>query len=127
MRRHFGETGRVKPTAYAGWVLLTGDVASEQDKTKAGQLASQIEKVTRVFNEVRVGDITPVSVRSNDTWITSKVKASLLNTKEVPSRSINVTTERGVVYLMGRVTEIESRRASKVAASVAGVNKVVTL
>src|SRR5690606_8351378 len=84
-------------------------------------------KVQKVVNQIRVGDVTPISVRSNDTWLTSKVKTALINTKEVPSRTINVTTERGVVYLMGKVTDAESQRAGKAAAGVNGVNKVVKL
>ena len=88
---------------------------------------SNIEKVTKVYNRLRVGEVTPVSVRSNDTWLTSKVRTSLINTKEVPSRTIVVTTERGIVYLMGRVTAPEAQRAAKVAAGIKGVNQVATL
>src|SRR5690606_29333816 len=83
--------------------------------------------VVKVYNRLRVGDVTTVSVRSNDTWLTSKVRTSLINTKEVPSRTIVVTTERGVVYLMGRITQTEAQRAAKVAANVKGVNQVATL
>src|SRR5690606_8677546 len=81
----------------------------------------------KVVNQLRIGPITPVSVRTNDTWLTSKVKTALINTKEVPSRTINVSTERGVVYLMGKVTADEAERAAKAAASVTGINKQVKL
>lgn len=127
MRRLFEDRARVNTTSYAGMVLLTGDVPTPADKQKAGEAAGNIEKVRRVINELRVGDITPVSVRTNDTWLTSKVKANLVNTKDVPSRTMIVTTERGIVYLLGKVTAAESERAGKVAASVGGVNKVVKL
>lgn len=127
MRRLFEDRARVNATSYAGTVLLSGDVPTAQDKQQAGEAVRKIEKVRKVVNELRVGDITPISVRTNDTWITSKVKANLVNTKEVPSRTINVTTERGVVYLLGKVTAAEGERAGKVAASVPGVNKVVKL
>lgn len=122
-----GDKGRVNSTSYAGWLLLTGDVPSEQVKQRAGDEARQIEKVKRVFNELRVGEITPLSVRTNDTWLTSKVTASLIDTKGVPTRTIIVTTERGVVYLMGKVTATEGELAAKVASGVSGVNKVVKL
>lgn len=128
MRKLFGEEkARVNTTSYAGLLLLTGDVPTEQDKQKAETAAQGVDKVRRVINQIRVGDVTPISVRSNDTWLTSKVRTALINTKEVPSRTINVTTERGIVYLMGKVTETESQRAGKVAAGVSGVNKVVKL
>lgn len=127
MRRLFddNDSARVNATSYAGRLLLTGDVPTEQAKQQAGTAAEKIEKVKRVINELRVGEKTPVSLRTNDTWITSKVKTALINTKEVPTRTIVVTTERGVVYLLGKVTRDESARAAKVAASVKNVNKVV--
>lgn len=127
MRRLFDNTARVQATSYAGRLLLTGDVPSEQAKKQAGEAAEQVEKVVQVVNELRAGEITPLSVRSQDTWLTSKVKTALINTKEVPSRTITVTTERGVVYLLGKVTRPESERAAKAASSVQGVNRVVKL
>src|SRR5690606_19606100 len=127
MRRLFEDKARVNATSYGGWVLLTGDVPTAQDKQKAEEAARQVEKVVKVINELRVGDITPVSVRTNDTWLSSKVKTTLINTKEVPSRTIVITTERGVVYLMGRVTNEEGERAAKATAGLNGINKVVKL
>lgn len=127
MRRLFEDTARVIPTSYAGLLLLTGDVPTEQAKQQAGDAAQQVEKVTRVVNELRIGDVTPLSVRSNDTWLTSKVKTTLINTKEVPSRTIAITTERGAVYLMGKVTKDEGERAAIAASTVKGVNKVAKL
>lgn len=127
MRKLVGERGRVNSLSYAGRVLLMGDVPTEQDKQQAEQLASKVDKVTQVYNQLRVGDITPLSVRTNDSWLSTKVTTTLINTKDVPTRTIVVATERGVVYLMGRVTEAEAQRAGKAAASVSGVNKVVKL
>ena len=127
MTNVFGDRARVNTTSYAGVVLLTGDVPTEQDKTLAERTAAGIDKVQRVVNELRVGSITPISVRTNDTWITSRVRTALINTKDVPSLAITVTTERGVVYMMGKVTETEGQRAAKAASMVAGVNKVIKL
>jgi osmotically-inducible protein OsmY len=127
MRKLFGDNARVNATSYGGLVLLTGDVPTAQDKQKAEQTAVKVEKVKKVVNELRVGDITPLGVRTNDSWITSKVRTSLINTQEVPSRTITVTTERGIVYLLGIVTDAEGQRAAKVASNISGVNKVVKL
>lgn len=118
---------RVNVTSYAGLVLLTGDVPNETDKQKAGQVVQGVENVKRVVNEIRVGPVTPLSVRTNDTWITSKVRSALIGNKEIPSLTIVATTERGVVYLLGKVTERESKLAANAAASITGVNQVVTL
>uniref|UniRef100_UPI0033406E1D BON domain-containing protein n=1 Tax=Castellaniella defragrans TaxID=75697 RepID=UPI0033406E1D len=127
MNNAFGDKARVLGTSYAGRLLLVGDVPTEADRARAQSLASAIPKVTHVDNYIRVGDITPLSVRTNDTWLTSKVKTQLVSTKDVPSRTIKITTERGVVYLMGKVTEAEGQRAALVASGVEGVNKVVKL
>ena len=129
MRRLFEneQSARVNATSYAGLLLSTGDVPTEQAKQQATDAAEKVEKVKRVVNQVRVGDATPISVRSNDTWLTSKVKTALVNTRDVPSRTINVTTERGIVYLLGKVTDTEGQRAATAASSVKGVNKVVKL
>ena len=127
MRKLVGEKGRVNTVSYAGNVLLMGDVPTEQDKQQAENVVSKIEKVNRVVNQLRVGTLTELSVRTNDTWLTSKVRTALINTKEVPSRTIVVQTERSVVYLLGKVTDAEGQRAAKAAASVSGVSKVVKL
>ncbi|CAM5467993.1 Osmotically-inducible protein OsmY OS=Eoetvoesiella caeni OX=645616 GN=DFR37_107142 PE=4 SV=1 [Eoetvoesiella caeni] len=121
------DSARVVASSYAGHVLLVGDVPTQADKDKAGTAAKGVEKVKQVVNELRVGEVTPLSVRTNDTWLTTKVTTALINTKDVPSRTIVVTTERGIVYLQGKVTDTEGQLAAKAAASVSGVNKVVKL
>ncbi|CAM5786610.1 BON domain-containing protein [Castellaniella caeni] len=127
MNKAFGDTARVVGTSYAGRLLLVGDVPSDADRERAVNIARTIPKVHSVDNYIRVGDLTPLSVRTNDTWITSKVKSQMVTTENVPFRTIKVTTERGVVYLMGKVTADEGERAAKVASSITGVNKVVKL
>lgn len=127
MNKAFADTARVNGMSYAGRVLLTGDVPSEADRERAQTIVQTIPKVHKIDNYIRVGDLTPLSVRTNDAWITSKVKSQLVQTKDVPSRTILITTERGVVYLMGKVTDDEGQRAAIVASGVDGVNKVVKL
>lgn len=127
MRRLFADKARVIAVSYAGRVLLLGDVPTEQDKATATSAASKIENVKEVINRLRVGEITPLGVRTNDTWITTKVRTALINAKDVPARTIVVTTERGVVYLQGKVTEVEGNMAARVVAGVNGVNEVVKL
>ncbi|MCQ9615574.1 BON domain-containing protein [Paenalcaligenes niemegkensis] len=122
-----GKQGRINVESYGGQVLLTGDVPTEQEKQQANDRVSRVEKVKSVVNRLRVGAPTELSVRSNDSWLSTKVMSTLVNTKDVPSRTISVTTERGVVYLQGRVTQDEGQRAAKAVAGIQGVNEVVKL
>ncbi|WP_322997556.1 BON domain-containing protein [Castellaniella sp.] len=127
MNKAFGDKARIVGTAYAGRLLLVGDVPTDADRKQAVTIAQGITKVRTVDDYIRVGDLTPLSVRTNDTWITSKVKTELMTTENVPFRTIKVTTERGIVYLMGKVTATEGELAAKVVSGVSGVNKVVKL
>lgn len=122
-----GDTARVNAMAYGGRLLLTGDVPTEEAKSQATAIAQGIENVTQVINQLNVGPIASFGVRSNDTWLTSKVKTALINTKYVPSGTIALTTDRSVVYLMGKVTQAEGEYAANAAADVGGVAKVVKL
>ena len=121
----FGERIHLNVTSYNGIVLLTGEVPDQAALTSVGNLAKNTEKVRVVHNEMVVGPNSDFSARSNDTIITGKVKAAFVDTSDLQVNSIKVVTERGVVFLMGRVTEREATRAAEVARSVGGVQKVV--
>ena len=122
-----GDTARVNAMAYGGHLLLTGDVPTEEAKSQATAIAQGIENVKQVTNQLNVGPIASFGVRSNDTWLTSKVKTALINTKYVPSGTIALTTDHGVVFLMGKVTQAEGEYAANATADVGGVTKVVKL
>lgn len=122
-----GDTARVNAMAYGGHLLLTGDVPTEEAKAQATATAQSIENVKQVINQLNVGPIASFGTRSNDTWLTSKVKTALINTKYVPSGTIALTTDHSVVYLMGKVTQAEGDYAANAAADVGGVAKVVKL
>ncbi|NOL49935.1 BON domain-containing protein [Pelistega europaea] len=119
------DTLRVNATSMNQRVLLTGEVANQADKEKAGQIARGVKDVKEVVNELMIGQPAPFSTRSRDSWISSKVRSELLFTKNIPSRTISITTSQGVVYLMGNVTQQEGDLAAQTAASVAGVVRVV--
>ncbi len=120
-----GDRGHVNVTSYARLVLLTGEVPTEADKSAIEQAVARIENVRSVVNELVIGPPSSFGNRSNDTLITSKVKASFVDAKDVQVNAYKVVTERGVVYLMGRVTEREATRAADIARGVSGVRKVV--
>ncbi|MBC8058441.1 MAG: BON domain-containing protein [Rhizobiales bacterium] len=120
-----GERGSVSVTSYNRIVLLTGTVTNENDKAAVERAVSAVENVKSVVNEVAIGTAASFGNRSNDTLLTSKVKASFVDAKDVQANAYKVVTERGVVYLMGRVTEREANRAADISRGVSGVQKVV--
>lgn len=117
----------VTVVSYNRQVLLTGTVASEADKKRAEDVVSKVDNVRHVYNEIMVGPGSNIADRSNDTFITSKVKASLVDQNDVFANTFKVTTERGVVYLMGIATRTETDRATEITRGVDGVRKVVRL
>lgn len=119
------QSGRVSLTSYNRVVLITGAVPTEAEKALIGRTVAGLDSVRSVANELVIGEPTTFPARSNDALITGKVKASLLDAKDIQATVYKVVTERNVVYLMGRVTERESDRASHIARGVSGVRKVV--
>jgi len=120
-----GERGNVSATSYNRVVLLTGQVPTEADRGKVEAAVAQVPNVRAVVNELAVMPNSSLNQKSTDTFTTSKVKAAFFDAKDVPAAAIKVITERGVVYMMGRVTEAESNAAANSARSVSGVTKVV--
>jgi len=112
-------------TSYNRQVLLTGEVPTQKDKDYANQLISQVENVRTVVNELAVAPTSSLSDRSMDALISGKVKASMVDSKDIFANAFKVVTERGTVYLMGRVTQREAQRATDLARQVSGVKKVV--
>ena len=107
------------------FVLITGEVPTDEDKAKVEDAIGRLENVRSVVNELGVGANSSFGSRSNDTLLTTKVKATLVDAKDLQANAFKVLTERGEVFLMGRVTEREANRSADVAASVPGVKKVV--
>jgi osmotically-inducible protein OsmY len=112
-------------TSFNRLVLITGEVGSEGDREAAEKAVAAIDNVRSVVNEAAAMDSSSLTQRSNDALITSKVKATFIDNGNVDANAVKVLTERGVVYLMGRVTEREADKAAEVARSVSGVQKVV--
>ncbi|MCB1692922.1 MAG: BON domain-containing protein [Pseudomonadales bacterium] len=112
-------------TCFNGVALITGQVASEEAKKLAGDSVSKLRHVKLVHNELQVAGPTSMVARTNDTWLTTKVKSSLLVDGEVEGGRIKVVTEDGVVYLMGLVTRDEAEEAVSRARQTYGVQKIV--
>ena len=125
IRETLGDRAHVNVTSYNRQALLTGEVPSAQDRQTVEQIVSQVENTRSVVNDLAVMPASSLSQRSNDTFITGKVRASLVDAQDISANSFKVVTERGNVYLMGRVTQREGTIAADVARGVSGVYKVV--
>ena len=125
LRDALGGRAHVNVTSYNRSALLTGEVPSDADRAAAERAVTGIENVRGIVNELVVAGNSSLTARSSDTIITSKVKAGYLDAKDLQSNAIKVVTERGVVYLMGRVTEREAGRAAELARGVGGVSRVI--
>ncbi len=112
--------------SHNGVVLLVGQVQSESMKDQATQIASKASiKIKRIHNELEVSGKTGFLSRTNDTWISTKVRTQLLADDAVPSSQVRVITENGSVYLMGMVDQRQGDSAAALARNISGVTRVV--
>lgn len=125
IRENLGERVHINITSYNRQVLLTGEVPTAQDKQLAEQVVSRVENVRVIVNELGVMGNSSFTQRSSDTLVTGRVKAGLVDARDLYASAYKVVTERGVVYLMGRVTQREADRGTDIARSTSGVQKVV--
>jgi osmotically-inducible protein OsmY len=113
--------------SFNGYVLIAGQVASEELKAKATDVVRKIRGVRRIYNEMEVASPSSGMTRTSDAWITTKVKSWLLGSTDIQGTRVKVVTENGVVYLMGLATKEEAQRISDKAAGIGGVQRVVRL
>ena len=127
VRDTVGSRARVNITSYNRQVLLTGEVINERDKQAIGEAISRVENVRTVVNELAVTNSPTLVQRSADLLVTGKVKASLVDAKDLFAGAFKVVTERGTVYLMGRVSQREADRATQITRTISGVQRVVRI
>ncbi len=108
-------------------MLMAGQTPTEALRSKAYSLVSGVPNVKRIYNEVTIQEPISLRTKSNDTWITTKVKSAVLTEKGLNSSQIKVVTENSVVYLMGVLTHKQADSAAEVASRVSGVQKVVKI
>lgn len=125
IRSKIGDDAHVNVSVYNRQVLLTGEVPDEATRAAAEQAAANVLNVRLITNDLQIAPNSTFGRQSNDTLITGKVKASLLDAQDIFVNAFKVVTESGVVYLLGTVTEREANRAAQIAAGVPGVVKVV--
>ena len=123
-----------------GKVTLNGTADSKAAKDLAGRLAANTNGVASVNNllivdaKVNAVDAAGAAVKDtaetagrvvSDSWITTKVKSTLLYSARVHGSDIHVSTKGGVVTLNGAVgNAAEKRLAIELAQNVRGVKSV---
>ena len=122
-----GDKAHINFTSYNRRVLLSGEVPSEDARAEAERLTLATNNVAGVFNELTVGPASSFGDRSNDSFITSKVKSRFVDAGKFNPVHVKVVTESAVVYLFGIVTEREAADATEIARTTGGVRKVVRL
>lgn len=127
VRDAVARTSGVSITSYNRKVLLTGQVGDADTRNKVEKVVAGLPNVRGVFNELQIAGTAGFATATSDAAITTKVKAAMLDAKDVAFNNFKVVTEAGVVYLMGMVTRAEGDRAAQVASRVSGVKRVVTL
>jgi osmotically-inducible protein OsmY len=114
-------------TSFNRRVLITGQAPNEDLKAKVTDVARGLPNVRDVMNEMTIGMPVGMSTHTNDAYVTSKVKARMVDAKQVDFNKIKVVTEDGTVFLMGLVTHVEGDAAANVAAETSGVKRVVKM
>ena len=127
IRDNVGERVHVNVTSYNRQVLITGEVPNAQDKQLVETIVSRVDNVRNIVNELAIMGNSTLTQRSSDALVTSRVKAGLLDAKDLFANAFKVVTERGVTYVMGRVTQREAKRSTDVITATSGVQRLVRI
>jgi osmotically-inducible protein OsmY len=107
-----------------GSVLIIGQAPNTYLRDLAIKSINEVDQVIQLHNQIRIGNTTSITTKSNDIWLTSKVKTALFGSDDLDPTNIKVVTENGEVFLMGLVTEAQANEAVTIARNVGGVNRV---
>lgn len=122
--KNYGDNVHVNVTVFNRRVLLTGETRTDALKLEVANKVKAMKNVADVYNELVAAPLSALSARANDTYLTTRIKGSMIAQEGVPSNSMRVVTEASKVYLMGIVTEAEAERAVNIARGVPGVKQV---
>ncbi|MCK5666883.1 MAG: BON domain-containing protein [Thiotrichaceae bacterium] len=124
----FNDNTHINVTSYNRQMLITGEVETEQQKQALSQIAREVKNVRHAYNEVIIGPVTSFSSRSNDSYLTAKIKSSVFtNIKELDGAQVKVVTENSSIFLMGLVTQKQGRQITEIARTTQGVKRVIKL
>ncbi len=125
VRDNIGERVHVNVTSYNRQVLITGEVPSAQDKQLVEKVVSSVDNVRNIVNDLAIMGNSTFQQRSSDALVTGRVKAGLVDAKDLFANAFKVVTEHGTTYVMGRVTQREATRATEVITGTSGVQRLV--
>ena len=121
----YGDRVHVNANSYNRKVLLTGEVPDAATKAAIQGIAAGVENVLSTVNELDVMAPSAFTARTSDALITGQVKAAFIDARDIYASAFKIVTERGTVFLMGRVTQREGNRAADITRNLRGVQKVV--
>jgi osmotically-inducible protein OsmY len=125
IKDQLGDKIHLNVTSFNRNVLLTGEALNDATKAKAENLARTVENVRNVTNELQISGPSSLASRSNDAYLTTKVKGAFFTENRFSPIYVKVVTENSVVYLLGMVTHKEADDAVEIARGIEGVSKVV--
>lgn len=125
INERFGDRVHVNVTSYNRMALLTGEVPDAAARAEVEKLVAAVPNLKSISNELQIGPISTLSNRSNDVYLTSKVKVRIIDANQFSANNIKVVTENGIVYLLGLATQREIDAAVQIARTTGGVKKVV--
>lgn len=116
---------RVNAVTYNGKILLMGQAKDAQLNQKFEQQIKNMSGINTVYNQIQIRPLLTFSQINNDSWITTKVKSTLLAKPELNGVKISVFTEAQEVFLVGFVTKEQGNIAAEVARNIKGVKEVI--
>lgn len=127
LRAQLPRNTNVRISSYNRLVLITGEVNNESERLQVERFVKSQDNVKSVVNDLMISPESSLTQRAQDTLITTKIRALLIQAKDIHSSAVNIVTERGVVYLMGRLTPREANRVAELirTSNIAGLQKVV--
>lgn len=125
IREALGDAVHVNVSSYNRSALITGEVPDEQRKVQVEKIVLAVENVQKTLNELAIMENTSTTARVSDGILSSRIRAALIDEKNLIANAFKVTTERGVVYVQGRATARETALMTEVVSGLSGVTRVV--
>ena len=127
IREALGDAVHVNVSSYNRLALITGEVPDEKRKAQIEKISLDVENVQKTVNEVAIMENASTTARLQDGILTSRIRAALIDEKNLIANAFKVTTERGVVYIQGRATAKEIALMTEIVSGLSGVTRVVRM
>jgi len=121
------ENCHIKAISYNNAILLVGQSPSENLKERAAVILQRLVKKEHIYNQITIENPTPLTTRTQDTWITTQVKGKIVGNKDIGINRVKVVTENGIVFLIGILTRYEENLATQIASQTPNVKQVIKI